>query len=670
MVDTPATPHRRDPARPAGRSLFFALLTAASAAVGYETFDPRLQIALVWPVLGVATLWLLSGSRRTRPWDVLLLALVTLLALLVEHADWRTAAMGTLQVVVGALVWVWSAARLTGGRPQLRRPLGLEQVAVVVAASLLSATVLAVLRLTGAGLLPPTSWGTAGLLVVRNTSGLLVTVVIGLLVAHWLHRRATTPDQTVLSPRVLLEFGALLGMATGIAYLVFSGAPVPLSFALVLLVVLAAFRVRPLGAVLIGSVVGVVAVVATIEGRGTFVLAGNGLTSAAIAQGFLVTVVVAALLISIGVDERERALQRARAAEAEAEGRAELVERVIANITDGISVISAGGQYLVRNPASYELSGPGGFRDPEVDDPGQPVIRDLAGEPVPPERMPWRRVLAGEDPARETFRVRYDDGRERVLRVVAHRTEIGLPEPAVTTSVHDVTQETEERDQLVSFAGVVAHDLKNPLTVIRGWSESLQEELRADGPPDVPALRAMVARVVSASDSMRGFIDDLLGITVARDRRLEVEQLDLSSLAEQVAELRRGTDGLPRIWVQHGLAARGDRFLVRQLLDNLVGNAVKYVAPEVRPTVTVTGVEVDGMLEVSVADNGIGIPPGERERVFQPLVRAEAGGSYAGTGLGLAICRRVVERHGGRIWVDPEVREGTVVRFTLPLAFP
>ncbi|MGC8141357.1 sensor histidine kinase, partial [Salmonella enterica] len=72
--------------------------------------------------------------------------------------------------------------------------------------------------------------------------------------------------------------------------------------------------------------------------------------------------------------------------------------------------------------------------------------------------------------------------------------------------------------------------------------------------------------------------------------------------------------------------------------------------------------------EVTVADNGIGIPPDQRERVFQPLVRAEGAGGYAGTGLGLAICRRVVERHGGRIWVDRHVGQGgqggTAIRFT------
>ena len=89
----------------------------------------------------------------------------------------------------------------------------------------------------------------------------------------------------------------------------------------------------------------------------------------------------------------------------------------------------------------------------------------------------------------------------------------------VVNTLRDVTSEHEERDQLVSFAGVVAHDLKNPLTVVRGWTESLREELEADEEPDVAVLRSMLARVQGASDQMHHFIDDLLAFTVARDRR-------------------------------------------------------------------------------------------------------------------------------------------------------
>lgn len=179
----------------------------------------------------------------------------------------------------------------------------------------------------------------------------------------------------------------------------------------------------------------------------------------------------------------------------------------------------------------------------------------------------------------------------------------------------------------------------------------------------------MVEGVQSASDQMTSFIVDLLGITVARDRPLDLEPLDLSALAGEVAQLRRAGEARARIAVQPGMAVTGDRFLVRQLLDNLIGNAVKYVAPDVRPAVTVTARVAGEELEVSITDNGVGIPAEARKRVFDSFVRAHEA-AYTGTGLGLAICARVVARHGGRIWVAEHEGPGTRITFTLPTARP
>ena len=178
----------------------------------------------------------------------------------------------------------------------------------------------------------------------------------------------------------------------------------------------------------------------------------------------------------------------------------------------------------------------------------------------------------------------------------------------------------------------------------------------------------MVERVVSAWTRC-ATSSTTSSASPSRGPSLELERIDLTALAEEVAELRRGGDTHPRISVQPELWVTGDRFLLRQLVDNLVGNAVKYVAGGVRPSVMVVGRGLGGELEVSVTDNGIGIPLEQRRRVFSSFVRAH-GTDYTGTGLGLAICQRVVDRHGGRIWVGEEPREGTRISFTLPLADP
>jgi signal transduction histidine kinase len=106
---------------------------------------------------------------------------------------------------------------------------------------------------------------------------------------------------------------------------------------------------------------------------------------------------------------------------------------------------------------------------------------------------------------------------------------------------------------------------------------------------------------------------------------------------------------------------------VRVLLDNLIGNAVKYVAPGVRPRIEVRLLsEDDQWVRVGITDNGIGITPRQRDRIFDAFARVDQEG-YQGTGLGLAICQRIVQRHGGTITVDGDkAGPGTVFSFTLP----
>jgi signal transduction histidine kinase len=110
--------------------------------------------------------------------------------------------------------------------------------------------------------------------------------------------------------------------------------------------------------------------------------------------------------------------------------------------------------------------------------------------------------------------------------------------------------------------------------------------------------------------------------------------------------------------------------LVRQLLDNLIGNAVKYTAPGAAPEITITSAPTaDGRIRVEVTDRGIGIPPGQHEAIFGNFHRAHRGEAYTGTGLGLTICERIVERHGGTIVAtDNPAGPGTRVSFTLPAA--
>lgn len=641
-------------------------LAFVSAWLGLSTYDPELTVALVFPPVGTAVVWLATGRRETLPWDLTLLGAATLAGAFVAGVVWQAAAMSVVVTVAQGVVTVGvlSVAHRRRGRgaAQLTR---LPDVALLALGCAVGAVASAALRAAGLGLLPLLPFDEFALTAARNLSWSFGLGAAGLLLLR--EDRGGIRAPRGLGPRWIVE-GVLVTAATAWVFgLMFSEQPRALGFVLILAVLWTAIRTTPTVTVALALVLGVAGVAFTLARRSPFVASGDAFEGAVLAQVFLVSVVLAGLVLAVGTEERQLAVERAERAEREARSRATLLTAVLEHIDEGISVITPDDRYSVRNPAALRLSGQGGFLNPDADDPDSAVMLDEQGVPLSVDQMPHARALRSGTPVvREIVRVRQSD-RERTLEV----TSVPLLDqedllPVVVNTLRDITEAEAERDQLVSFAGVVAHDLKNPLTVIRGWSESLQEELAGEGSPDVATLRAMVARVVTASDSMRGFIDDLLGMTIARDRQLELEVLDLTAVAEEVAELRRTGETRPRITVQPGMRVTADRFLVRQLLDNLVGNAVKYVAPEVRPAVSVSAVEDDGMVEVVVSDNGIGIPPDQRERVFQPLVRADGASSYAGTGLGLAICRRVVERHGGRIWVDRGAVQGTTFRFTLP----
>jgi signal transduction histidine kinase len=169
---------------------------------------------------------------------------------------------------------------------------------------------------------------------------------------------------------------------------------------------------------------------------------------------------------------------------------------------------------------------------------------------------------------------------------------------------------------------------------------------------------------------MQRMIDDLLlyaraGTTDLRLERVDVDALvagALRDLGTAVAE-RGATVEVGALPVLHADAGQLQRVFL-----NLLGNAIKYTAPEVSPHVRVSGRSTAEDAEIAVADNGIGIDPGQVERAFEMFARLPGRAAhYQGTGLGLAISRRIVERHGGRLWVEPNAGGGSVFTLRLPL---
>jgi signal transduction histidine kinase len=220
---------------------------------------------------------------------------------------------------------------------------------------------------------------------------------------------------------------------------------------------------------------------------------------------------------------------------------------------------------------------------------------------------------------------------------------------------------------LEAFAYVASHDLAEPLRSVAGFVALLERQY-GDRLDD--RAREFIAYAVDGVERMQRMIDDLLLYARAGTTDLRLQRIDADALV--AAALRDlGTAVAERdavVEVGELPALRGDPGQLQRVFQNLLGNAIKFIAPDVAPRVTVSGHAGVGGCEIAVADNGIGIDPAHVEHAFEMFARIPGGAAeYQGTGLGLAISRRIVERHGGRLWVEPNPGGGSVFRLTLPL---
>ncbi|WP_449062437.1 ATP-binding protein [Planomonospora algeriensis] len=350
-----------------------------------------------------------------------------------------------------------------------------------------------------------------------------------------------------------------------------------------------------------------------------------------------------------------------------------MLTAIVESMHDGLAVIDDAGRFVMSNPAARRLLGTAGSLT--AADAWELLHPD--GTPIGGRRSPSTLALAGHEVRDMDVLVRApgSDADGRMLNISATR----LPSDPTRAVVllHDVTDERRHRDELAAFAGVVAHDLLNPLGTIDGWVEILSDAVEAlPGDDAAGGTGDSIARIRQASARMRELIQDLLAHTAARDAPITPVPIDLGRIVREVAaargDLPPGAEGrgqAPVFHIGELAAVRADRVLLRQLLDNLIGNAVKYTAPGERPEITVTSAaERPGWVRVEVADRGIGIPQGQHEAIFQSFRRAHEGRSYSGSGLGLAICKRIVERHGGTIGVEDDPAGGSRFHFTLPAA--
>ena len=352
-----------------------------------------------------------------------------------------------------------------------------------------------------------------------------------------------------------------------------------------------------------------------------------------------------------------------------------LQRAILDSLQDGVVVYDEDERIVFFNPAAQEILGVP--REELLS--GRRTWEPLAADatPIPQAQRPVViTARTGEPCVGVDVGLRRSDGGIR-WTTVSTRSLQEAPGPngryAVVVAFTDITDRREalealerSNEELAQFAYVASHDLSEPLRMVSSYLQLLRRRYHGQIDEDADEF---IDYAVEGANRMRALIEDLLAYSRA-GRGAEARPIDtglvmadvLSSLAAAVADARA------QVHVGPLPTVLADRVALVQLLQNLVANALKFRrGPGVHVWVTASA-DGAGMQALSVADDGIGIDPRHRERVFKMFQRLHDREAFEGTGIGLAICRKIVERQGGRIWVEDREGGGTVFRFTLPAA--
>ena len=257
----------------------------------------------------------------------------------------------------------------------------------------------------------------------------------------------------------------------------------------------------------------------------------------------------------------------------------------------------------------------------------------------------------------------YRDESEKVTGVFAAARDITERKRAEEALNRQAEELARSNAELEKFAYVASHDLQEPLRMISGFSQLLARRYREKLGPEADEF---IGYVVDGTNRMQRLINDLLAYSRLGTRGGEFESTDVSLVLERTMQNLRAAIEESGALVSHDPmpTVTADGIQLAQLFQNLIGNAVKFRG-EPRPRVHVSARLEGGEWIFSVKDNGIGIEPKYFGRIFTIFQRLHGNTEYPGTGIGLAICRKIAERHGGRIWVESETGKGSTFFFSI-----
>jgi PAS domain S-box-containing protein len=349
---------------------------------------------------------------------------------------------------------------------------------------------------------------------------------------------------------------------------------------------------------------------------------------------------------------------------------------------DGVLQLTPDGLVETANPAACEILG----RTPEQ---LQGLAREQLLDPDDPAVERLLRECDERGHARAELSLPRGDGRRVDVEAATSTFTDGAGLRHRCVVLHDVTERNAAQEgirrlnrelearvarrtqqlqaanrELEAFTYSVSHDLRAPVAVVRSFAEVLEESGAVQGDKNRHFLR----RIRAAGQRMNELIDGLLALANISRSQLDWEVVDLSELAREIAQdlAEAAPAGRVQVEVQPGLQALGDARLLRVVLHNLIGNAVKFSSRDPAPRVEVgvtTGAAGEPVFHVR--DNGEGFDPTQAHRLFVAFQRLHTTAEFPGLGIGLATVQRIVQRHGGRIWAEAQPGRGATFRFVL-----
>jgi two-component system, OmpR family, sensor histidine kinase VicK len=337
------------------------------------------------------------------------------------------------------------------------------------------------------------------------------------------------------------------------------------------------------------------------------------------------------------------------------------VEAIINNMTDGVIALDGKGYVIQINPSSRSLIKAMALPVPTMGRTGFTLLRKLIG----PDQL--RQFLRSQEPC--VAELSEQTGNYTVqVKIAPFKIEKGKLNGTLIV-LHDITREREFIKRQEEFVADVSHELRTPLSTLKSYLETL-----LDGAAEDPQVRQRFLKILSAeTDRMVTMVKDLLTLSQMDAEKVDWQRsaVNLEALAREAVDNLEQKFGskLPAIkfnFTSGEIMAYVDRDQVSRVFTNLLNNAARFTTED--GEIVIGAKPDDSFVVVSIRDTGIGIPESELPRLFERFYRVEKTRSrdFGGTGLGLSIARKIVEGHGGSIWVESTSGSGTSVYFSLP----